>query len=390
MSNVISRIETFIVTLERDVPYLGPLGPGEAVNARGYIVRSGNGTIYPTADRSVVVRVTTAGGQVGWGETYGICAPRATCEIINDLLAPVATGMDASDPEAIWDILYDLMRVRGCFGGFYVDAIAAIDIACWDIAARSAARPLWAVLGPQVRATVPGYLSGLPAPNLAAKTKMAREWQARGIDAIKFAAVVSHNGIVEELSALRETLGQEIDLMVDLHWKFTADAALALIDQLAPFCPAFVEAPVKPEKVAELAKVGRESPIPIAAGEEWRTDHEARLRLEAGGLSLIQPEMGHTGVTQFRRIAALAAQHGVPLAPHATIGTGIFLAASLHASAATPNFFKHEWQHSVFERNLALLDTDMAFAGNQYVLPTGNGLGIVPNDCFWSRAERID
>jgi galactonate dehydratase len=78
MSQRIAAIETFIVTLPRDTPYLGPLGPGEQVNARGYIVRRGNGTIYPTVDRSIVVRVTTADGLVGWGETYGICAPRAT------------------------------------------------------------------------------------------------------------------------------------------------------------------------------------------------------------------------------------------------------------------------------------------------------------------------
>ena len=88
MSRVAS-IETFIVTVPRDTPYLGPLAPDERVNARGYVVRKGNGTIYPVVDRSIVVRITTEDGAIGWGETYGICAPRATCEIINDLLAPV-------------------------------------------------------------------------------------------------------------------------------------------------------------------------------------------------------------------------------------------------------------------------------------------------------------
>src|SRR4051812_13123421 len=106
----VSSVETFIVTLPRDVPYLGPLGPGESVNARGYVVRHGNGTIYPTVDRSVVVRVATDEGLVGWGETYGICAPRGTCEIINDLLAPVLIGTTAEDVEALWDRLYGLMR----------------------------------------------------------------------------------------------------------------------------------------------------------------------------------------------------------------------------------------------------------------------------------------
>lgn len=88
----IAAIDTFIVTVPRDTPYLGPLAEGERVNDRGYIVRKGNGTIYPTVDRSIVVRITAEDGSVGWGETYGICAPRATCEIVNDLLAPVLIG----------------------------------------------------------------------------------------------------------------------------------------------------------------------------------------------------------------------------------------------------------------------------------------------------------
>ncbi|HEY0504129.1 MAG TPA: hypothetical protein VGD42_11620, partial [Lysobacter sp.] len=75
----VANVETFIFTVPRDTPYLGPLGPGERVNSRGYVVRKGNGTIYPTVDRSVVVRVTADDGSVGWGETYGICAPRAVC-----------------------------------------------------------------------------------------------------------------------------------------------------------------------------------------------------------------------------------------------------------------------------------------------------------------------
>ena len=129
----VAAVETFIVTIPRDTPYLGPLAPGERINARGYVVRRGNGTIYPIVDRSIVVRITTEDGTVGWGETYGICAPRATCEIINDLLAPVTIGADPADVERIWDELYGLMRVRGCTGGFHIDAIAAIDIALWDL-----------------------------------------------------------------------------------------------------------------------------------------------------------------------------------------------------------------------------------------------------------------
>ena len=389
MSGRVAQIDTFIVTLPRDTPYLGPLGPGETVNGKGYIVRRGNGTIYPTVDRSAVVRVTAADGSIGWGETYGICAPRAVCEIVDDLLAPVVVGQEADEVERIWDDLYGLMRVRGSFGGFYVDAIAAIDIALWDLRAKRAGEPLWRLLGPRHRDRVPSYLSGLPAATIHERVDMALEWRERGHSAFKFAAVVSHDGVVEEFAQLRDALGADADIMVDLHWKYTAKEALALIDRLSPFAPRFVEAPVKPEDVAGLAAVAQASAVPIAAGEEWHTDYEARQRLDAGGLSLIQPEMGHTGVTQFRRICTLAAAHGVNVAPHATIGTGIFLAASLHTSAIIPNFWRHEWQHSVFENNLALLSTDMAADADGYQLPNGLGLGVEPSPAFWSHAEAV-
>lgn len=385
----IARIETFVVTLPRDVPYLGPLGPGESVNSRGYIVRTGNGTIYPTVDRSVVVRITTADGLVGWGETYGICAPKATCEIINDLLAPVLLGRGAQDVEALWELLYGLMRVRGCTSGFHVDAIAALDIALWDLRGKASAKPLSALLGTQQQRTVPGYLSGLPAATLAQRVAMAAEWQSKGISAFKFAAVVSHEGIQAEFAALRAALGPAADIMADLHWKFDAAGAIALAQQLQPFQPRFLEAPVASEDTPGLAAVCQAAQCPIAAGEEWYTEHEVRNRLQSCKLALIQPEMAHTGITQFLRIARLAHQAGVAIAPHATIGTGIFLAASLHASATLPNLWKHEWQHSVFERNLQLLDTDMAFQGDQYRVPTGIGLGVEPNARFWQHAELV-
>ena len=387
MSRVAS-VETFIVTVPRDTPYLGPLAADERVNARGYVVRKGNGTIYPIVDRSIVVRITTDDGMVGWGETYGICAPRATCEIINDLLAPVTIGANPCDVEQIWDELYGLMRVRGCSGGFHVDAIAAIDIALWDLYGKLRGMPIRHLLGTTVHTAVPGYLSGLPAATLRERVAFAVDNYVAGHRAFKFAAVVSHEGIVEEMAALRGALGADAQIMVDLHWKFTAEQALALIAELAPYRPHFVEAPVKPEDHAGLARVARESAVPIAAGEEWYTAYEVRNRLEPGP-AVLQPEMGHTGITQFRRIAVLAAERSLAIAPHATIGTGLFLAASLQVSATLPHLWKHEWQHSVFARNLRLLDSDMGYTDGAYLLPSAPGLGAAPRARLWGFAERV-
>jgi L-alanine-DL-glutamate epimerase-like enolase superfamily enzyme len=385
----VASVETFIVTVPRDTPYLGPLAPGERVNARGYVVRRGNGAIYPIVDRSIVVRITTEDGAIGWGETYGICAPRATCEIINDLLAPVTIGADPTDVEHVWDELYGLMRVRGCSSGFHVDAIAAIDIALWDLRGKLRGVPIRDLLGPTVNSPVPGYVSGLPAAALAERVALAAEKYAAGHRAFKFAAAVSHEGVVAEMAALRDALGPDAQIMVDLHWKFTAAEALEIIGALARYEPFFVEAPVKPEDHAGLARVARESPVPIAAGEEWYTAYEAGNRLAAGPIAFLQPEMGHTGITQFRRISGIAADHGAAIAPHATIGVGLFLAASLQVSATLTHVWKHEWQHSVFERNLGLLDSDMGYADGAYLLPTAPGLGAAPNPRLWEFAERI-
>ena len=385
----IAEVQTYVVTVPRTTPYLGPLAAGETVNARGYIVRRGNGTIYPTVDRSVVVKLTARNGAVGWGETYGICAPRATCEIVNDLLAPPLIGREPKDVEQLWDELYSLMRVRGSFGGHYVDAIAALDIALWDLRAQAHGKPLRELLGPVRRTEVPGYLSGLPGATLQERVALALDWQRSGVRAFKFAAVVSHEGIAEEFAALREALGDEAELMVDLHWKFTADEAIALARRLAPYRPQFIEAPVKPEDIAGLRAVCAASPVPVAAGEEWGTAYEARHRLEPASIRYLQPEMGHTGVTPFMRIAAMGDAAGATLAPHATIGTGIFLAASLQASCVVERLWKHEWQHSIFERCLALLETDMTYHGGHYRPPSGPGLGVVPGPAFLQHAELV-
>jgi galactonate dehydratase len=389
MTPTVARVETFIVTVPRDTPYLGPLGPGERINSRGYVVRKGNGTIYPSVDRSIAVRITCTDGSEGWGETYGICAPRATTEIINDLLVPELLGRNPEDVERIWDDLYGLMRVRGCTSGFHVDAITALDIALWDLRARRHGLPLWQMIGELQRERVPGYLSGLPAATLEARVEMARRFHAEGHDAFKIHAVVSSEGIVEEVAALRRALGDDALLMVDLHWKFSPGDALALIERMAVYRPHFVEAPVKPEDVAGLAWLAERSPTPIAAGEEWYTEHEARLRLAHHSVTYIQPEMGHTGITQFRRINALAEASGVATAPHATIGAGLFLAASLHASATVLGLWRHEWQHSLFSRSLDLLDTGMSYADGSYSLPTGPGLGARPGKRFWDYAELV-
>jgi galactonate dehydratase len=380
MSERVARIEVFSITLPRETPYLGALRPGESVNERGYIVRKGNRTVYPTMDRTVVVRIETTSGAVGWGETYGIVAPGAAMAIIDDLLGPFVVGRDPHDVCVIHDDLYDLMRVRGYTGGFYLDALAAIDIALWDLRGKLANLPLVKLLGGQRHETLPAYVSGLPKQTRTERADFAAEWQAKGFDSFKFAAPVADDGNVAEIATLRERLGPGARIACDMHWVHSGEEAVAAIKAMEPHGLWFAEAPVKPEDLEGLAHVAARVSTPVAAGEEWRTVYDLVPRVARRACAIVQPEMGHKGVTEFMRIGLYAQAHHLKVIPHATIGIGLFLAASLQASSALAAVECHEFQHSIFEPNRRLLVGDMDCRDGAYRLPSGPGLGVEPSE----------
>lgn len=379
MGERVARVEVFSIAIPRDTPYLGALRAGESVNARGYIVRKGNRTVYPTVDRTVVVRIETASGAVGWGETYGIVAPGAAMAIIDDLLGPFVLDRDPRDVSVIHDDLYDLMRVRGYTGGFYLDALAAIDIALWDLCGKLSSLPLVKLLGGQRHERLPAYISGLPKPTRAERAEFAALWQAQGFDSFKFAAPVADDGIVAEIETLRERLGKHARIACDMHWVHTGEEAVAAIRAMEPHGLWFAEAPVKPEDLDGLAHVAAKVSTPVAAGEEWRTVYDLVPRVARRACAIVQPEMGHKGVTEFMRIGLYAQAHHLKVIPHATIGIGLFLAASLHASSTLAAVECHEFQHSIFEPNRRLLAGDMDCRDGFYQLPSGPGLGVEPS-----------
>jgi L-alanine-DL-glutamate epimerase-like enolase superfamily enzyme len=385
--DAIRCIETFVISLPREVPYLGPLRPGESINARGYLVRLGNKTIYPSTDMSVLIKITGESGLVGWGETYGVAAPEAVTSIIDDLLAPVLLGRDPATPRVLHEDLYDLMRVRGFFGGYYVDALAGVDIAIWDLLGQLLRVPLSTLLGGQRREALPAYVSGLPRATLRERCDLAVEWVASGFRAIKFAAVVSDDGVVREMAALREAVGSDVQIMADLHWKFSAPDAIRLIRRLAEYDLAFAEAPCQPEDLEGQVMVARAGLAPVALGEELRTVFEYRPRFEARAMGVIQPEMGHTGVTEFMQICDMARTFHIPVMPHASISCGIFMAASLQAASTLQTMPFHEYQHSIFDKSLALVTGTMACADGFYTMPQGPGLGVKPRDALFSHVR---
>ncbi|WP_205648880.1 mandelate racemase/muconate lactonizing enzyme family protein [Acuticoccus kandeliae] len=381
--DAIRSVETFIISVPRDVPYLGPLKEGEFINEKGYLVRRGNKSIYPSSDMTLVIKITGESGHVGWGETYGIAAPQATKAIIDELLAPVMKGRDPGAPVPLHEDLYDLMRVRGFTTGYYVDALAGVDIAVWDLFGRVTGLPLATLLGGRRHERLPAYVSGLPRATLQERCDLAVEWVGKGYRGIKFAAAVSEEGIVREMAALREAVGPEIDLMVDLHWKFEASEAIRLIRKLEPYDLYFAEAPVQPEDMEGQARVAHAIGTVLALGEEWRTTFEYRPRFEKRAMGVIQPEIGHTGITEFMAIGRMAGAFHVKTIPHASISIGLFTAASLCATSALQWVPYHEYQHSIFDRNLAFTNGVMGSAAGHYILPEGPGIGVTPNDDLW-------
>lgn len=389
MADVIRKVQAFTLTQPRDVPYLGAARPGEAPNAKGYLVRKGNKTVYPTFDRSILVRVETKNGVVGWGETYGLVAPGAVGALIEDLLADFTIGRDPSDPAAVYDDLYDLMRVRGYTGGFYVDALCAIDIALWDIAGQQSKCSIADLLGGVKHARIPAYISGLPEKTIEARANLAKYWQSRGFNAFKFATPVADNGPVEEIKSLRLMLGSEALIAADMHWNQNADQALDLINGMSEHGLWFAEAPVRTEDIKALAKLSKSTSALIAVGEEWRTEFDMIHRLDQCNIAIVQPEMGHKGITNFVRIGRLADEYGIDVIPHATIGAGIFLAASLQASSTISVTKFHEFQHSIFEPNRRLLVGDMDCKNGFYHPPSGMGLGVEPSPATLALLEPL-
>lgn len=232
MGERITQVEAIPIRVPRDTPYLGELEAGVAVSEKGYFVRPGNRSVYSVHDQSTLVRIECGSGAVGWGECVSFVVPEVAAQLIRDVIGPYLMGRDPQDPAVLYHDLYDLMRVRGYFGGYYHDAIAAADIALWDLAARLASVPLCKLLGGQRRATVPAYVSGLPMPTLDQRVELARAWQQRGFDAFKFAAAVSHEGTATEMHRLREALGPSALILCDMHWKHTAAEAIRLIQEM--------------------------------------------------------------------------------------------------------------------------------------------------------------
>jgi L-rhamnonate dehydratase len=270
----------------------------------------------------LIVEVFTDTGIVGIGNAA--LSPRVTKQVIDLYLKPLLLGKDPFDYEFLWQHMY---RQTMAFGrkGIAMVAISAVDIAIWDILGKSAKQPVFKLLGGRTKPKIPVYASRLysqPLPQLAAELAL---YKAQGYRAMKLrfgwgpidgAAGMQRN--VELVRTAREVIGYEIDLMADAYMGWTLDYARRMLPLLEPFQLRWLEEPVIPDDIhgyAALKALGR---VPIAGGEHEHTIYGFRQLLEAKAVDYIQFDTNRVGgITQARKVQALAEAFSVPVVPHA-------------------------------------------------------------------------
>lgn len=375
----IRLVEAIPVRIKRDQAYMGSLP--EAVDPQVYFTRPPYRALYSAYFETAFVKITTDDGAVGWGEALAPVAPEVVCTIVEQLLAPILIGCDPLDGNVLWNIMYDLMRERGYYGGFMLDAISACDTALWDLRGKILDQPVYQLLGGAYRDRVPCYVSGLPRPTVEERVDLALEFVDKGFNAFKLAA---GHGVREDeasVSALRSALGEDTTLLLDAHWVYALDEAVQLGHALAELDVGFFEAPVNPEDVEGHSQLAAAVALPIAHGETERTRYQFRPWLMQRAADILQPDVGRAGVSEVLKIASMAEAFNVKMAPHLSVGLGICIAATIHAAAAIPNLYLLEYQPPVFEIANLLLKSPLTCEAGCYEIPRSAGLGVELDEC---------
>jgi galactonate dehydratase len=346
----------------------------------------------------IFVKVETDEGLVGWGEASLEWKTRAVAGAIADF-EPFVVGIDPRRIEHLVQIMSRQPFFRG--GIVATSALSGIEQACWDILGKSLDVPVYQLLGGAVRERVRMYdhLGGGEmkalylddAPRVMAER--ARESVAAGYTAVKVLAVprtlpvdgpVPIKRSAATMAAIRDSVGDAVDVMVDFHGRTTPAMGIAYADALAPYRPLFIEEPALPENIDAIAQVARATKIPVATGERLVTRFQFRELLEKQACAVIQPDLCHCGgIWEARKIAAMAEAYYVSVAPHNPLGP-IATAACIHFALATPNFLIQEAIRSDVPWRDAVV-TPPRIAGGHAFPYEGPGLGIEVNEAEAAR-----
>ncbi|MFL6676685.1 MAG: mandelate racemase/muconate lactonizing enzyme family protein [Massilia sp.] len=361
-----------------------------SVEARTVSIALDNPTSFSTrqvlARDYTLVRVRTADGHQGIGFCYGgsragVLVTHAVRELFRDTLV----GQSALRVEGLWQDMYRDSLLHGRAGST-MRALSILDVALWDRNARAAGLPLAQYLGASARDTVPAYASG--GYYLEGKTAQMLGDEMASYVALGFKAVkmkVGRHGLKEEearIRAAREAIGDDVLLMLDANNAWSdLPTALGYMQRFEPYRPYWIEEPFSPDDIENHAQLARRTPVAVATGEieagRWR--HQELLEKRAA--MILQSDAAVCGgISEWRRIAAMAAGFGVTMCPH------WFHDLHVHLVAATPNagFVEYFSDDRVlnFRR---LVDTQLQFADGNLVVPGTPGLGFGFDDAAVDR-----
>lgn len=355
---------------------------------------------------SVLVKVATADGLVGWGEAKAGVGSAAACAglaaLINHDYAPLLVGQDPRDIGRLWEVLYNTPRegyavARGHVlpqlgrRGLSISAIAGVDIALWDILGKSLNAPVWRLLGGRRAARMPAYASGGWADEAGIGEQLLGYVKAGG-----FAAVKMRVGVMDgepyrsaaRVRAARHALGPDVKLMADAHGTWTVAEAKAFCRMVEDCDLHWFEEPVTADDKTGLAEVRRSSTVPISTGESEFTRHDFREIAELRAADVLQPDLAIAGgITEGVRIGAIASAFNLRLAPHLWSGApafaaGVALAASQSAGFILEYSLGHNpMLHDLVEERFAVVDGELE-------IPERPGLGITVREDFVRRYAR--
>lgn len=315
-----------------------------------------------------LVRVETDAGVVGWGEAFSYSCRRAVAAAVRDMIAPIAVGREVSELAAIHAEIQKRLHIFGRFG-ITAFALSGLDIALWDLAAKNAGKPLHALLGGARRERIACYASLLRY----ADTKLLSQYCGKALDD-GFRAIKLHE-VDEKVIAAAP---RDAALLLDVNCEWSVSEAIAVGKRLAPLGLDWFEEPVfPPEDGAGLRAVGEGCGIPIAAGENCCFATQFAALFDAGAVQYAQPSVTKVGgITEFRKVAELAAARGVKLAPHSPyFGPGAL--ATLHLLAALTDSARFEYFY--LWPDAWLYGERLAPLRGELRVPSAPGLGADPD-----------
>ncbi len=324
---------------------------------------------------TTLVQVETDEGVSGWGSCSG--NGELIEFIVARVLKPLLIGMDATEIEEIWDKAY----FRGGhkeFGtrGIGVVAMSGIDIALWDILGKVRGRPLYQLLGGKCRDKVPAYATALYPEEPLKVARRARAFMEQGFHGVKIKVGFDLAQDMEIVRAVRQEVGKDFIVMTDANQGYEIDVAVRASQAFADCGVFWLEEPLFVEDIEGHARLREAAKTPIAVGENLHMRYAFENFVVRGAVDFLQPDVARAGgITEIRKIAALAAAHKVPISFH-TWGDAVALAASVHLSAAIQECIVMELDYTYNPLRAELLREPLEFQGGYLCPPEGPGLGI--------------